>query len=51
VAAIDAASGERWGTMAALRGQRIELVPLGEAVAELRTVPPEDYEAAAAFFG
>jgi phosphofructokinase-like protein len=51
VAAIDAATDGRWGTMASLRGQRIELVPLGEAVAELRTVPPEDYEAAAAFFG
>jgi 6-phosphofructokinase 1 len=51
VAAIDAANQGAWGTMAALRGQRIELVPLEEAVAELRTVPPEDYEAAAAFFG
>src|SRR3954451_17485194 len=51
VAAIDAAADERWGTMEGLRGQRIGLVPLGEAVAELRTVPPEDYEAAAAFFG
>ena len=39
----------RWGVMPALRG-RIELVPLAEAVAELRTVP-EDYEAAATFFG
>jgi 6-phosphofructokinase 1 len=51
VAAIDAVTDGRWGTMASLRGQRIELVPLGEAVAELRTVPDEDYEAAAAFFG
>jgi len=51
VAAIDAASDGRWGTMSALRGQRIELVPLQEAVAELRTVPPEEYEAASAFFG
>ena len=51
VAAIDAASERRWGTMTALRGQRIELVPLGEAVAELRTVPVEDYEAAETFFG
>jgi ATP-dependent phosphofructokinase / diphosphate-dependent phosphofructokinase len=50
-AAIDAASDGRFGTMAALRGQRVELVPLEEAVAELRTVPPEDYEAASAFFG
>jgi 6-phosphofructokinase 1 len=51
VAAIDAVSAGRFGTMASLRGQRIELVPLAEAVAELRTVPPEDYEAASAFFG
>ena len=51
VAAIAAASDGRWGTMASLRGQRIELVALEDAVAELRTVPPEDYEAAAAFFG
>jgi hypothetical protein len=27
------------------------LVPLAEAVAELRTVPPEEYAAAEAFFG
>jgi ATP-dependent phosphofructokinase / diphosphate-dependent phosphofructokinase len=51
VAAIDAASEGRWGTMSALRGQRIELVPLQEAVAELRTVPPEEYEVASVFFG
>jgi 6-phosphofructokinase len=50
-AAIDAVAERRWCTMTALRGQRVELVPLAEAVAELRTVPPEDYEAAAAFFG
>ena len=29
----------------------IVLVALGDAVAKLRLVPPEDYEAAAAFFG
>ena len=51
VAAIEGATDGRWGTMSALRGQRIELVPLSEAVAELRTVPPEEYEAASAFFG
>jgi ATP-dependent phosphofructokinase / diphosphate-dependent phosphofructokinase len=51
VAAIDAATEARWGTMSALRGQRVELVSLAEAVAELRTVPPEEYEAASAFFG
>ena len=51
VAAIDAASEQRWGTMPALRGGRIELTSLAEAVASLRTVPDEDYEAAATFFG
>ena len=51
VAAIDAANDGRWGTMPALRGTRIELVPLSEAVESLRTVPAEDYEAASPFFG
>src|ERR687896_1081820 len=51
VAAIDAAAQSRWGSMPALRGARIELVPLGDAVAELRTVPPEEYEVAETFFG
>jgi phosphofructokinase-like protein len=51
VAAIDAAAEARWGTMPALRGNRIELVPLGEAVAQLRLVPPDEYEVAETFFG
>jgi ATP-dependent phosphofructokinase / diphosphate-dependent phosphofructokinase len=51
LAAIDAAHERRFGTMPALRGTRIELVPLAEAVADLRTVPPEEYAAAEAFFG
>ena len=51
LAAMDGANAGRWGTMPALRGTRIELVPLSEAVADLRTVPVEDYEAAATFFG
>jgi ATP-dependent phosphofructokinase / diphosphate-dependent phosphofructokinase len=51
VAAIDAANDGRWGMMPALRGTRIVLVPLSEAVAELRTVHAEDYEAAETFFG
>jgi phosphofructokinase-like protein len=51
VAAIDAANGGSWGVMPALRGTRIELVPLSEAVADLRTVAPEDYAAAEVFFG
>ena len=51
VAAIDAAHDGRWGTMPALRGTRIELVALAEAVESLRTVPHEDYEVAAPFLG
>jgi 6-phosphofructokinase 1 len=49
--AIDAATDGQWGMMPSLRGTRIELVTLADAVRELRTVPDEDYEAAAAFFG
>jgi 6-phosphofructokinase len=51
VAAIDAANDGDWGVMPALRGTRIQLVPLSEAVADLHTVPPEDYAAAEVFFG
>ncbi|HEY2603219.1 MAG TPA: 6-phosphofructokinase [Thermoleophilaceae bacterium] len=51
VAAIDAASNGGWGMMPALRGTKIVLVPLSEAVAELKTVPPDEYETAEAFFG
>jgi 6-phosphofructokinase 1 len=50
-AAIDAATERRWGMMPSLSGTRIVLVSLEDAVRELRTVPVEDYEAAAAFFG
>src|SRR3954468_8000290 len=51
MAAIDAATEGRWGMMPSLCGTRIEMVPIEDAVRELRTVPVEDYEAAAAFFG
>jgi len=37
--------------MPALHGTRIELVELAEAVAELRTVPPSDYEEFDALIG
>jgi 6-phosphofructokinase 1 len=37
--------------MAALRGADVVAVPLQDAVAELRTVPRELYDLAAAFFG
>jgi 6-phosphofructokinase 1 len=51
VAASDAAQAGSWGTMPALRGSRIELVALRDAVAELRLVPAEEYEVAETFFG
>ena len=51
IAAIDAATEGKWGMMPALQSMRIGLVPLREAVAELRMVPAEEYEAAEAFFG
>src|ERR671933_215488 len=51
VAAIDAAHEGSWGTMPAQRGTHIELVPLGEAVETLRTVPPDEYEVAEPFMG
>jgi ATP-dependent phosphofructokinase / diphosphate-dependent phosphofructokinase len=51
IAAIDAAHERRWGMMPAVHGPSIELVPLGDAVAELRTVPVEEYQVAETFFG
>ena len=49
--AVDAVNEGAFGCMPALHGTRIDLMPIAEAVRELRTVPAEDYEAAAAFFG
>jgi 6-phosphofructokinase 1 len=51
VGAIDAAHDGAWGMMPALRGTAIELAPLAEAVAELRTVTPEEFAFAEAFLG
>jgi 6-phosphofructokinase 1 len=51
VAAITAAHEGKWGTMAALRGGRVEVVPLGEAVASLRTVTAADYSVAESVLG
>jgi phosphofructokinase-like protein len=51
IAAIDAATDGQWGMMPALHGPDVELVPLADAVAELRTVPEEFYEQASSFFG
>jgi 6-phosphofructokinase 1 len=49
--AADLAHEEQWGRMAALQGDRIVDVALREATAELKTVPPEWFEVARAFFG
>jgi 6-phosphofructokinase 1 len=49
--AADLVHERRFGTMAALRGDDVVEVSLRDAVAELKTVPPEFYEAAKTFFG
>ena len=49
--AIEAVERSEWGMMTALRGTAIEMVPLAEAVEELKTVPPETYREAEILFG
>jgi phosphofructokinase-like protein len=49
--AADLVHEGQFGLMAALQGDRIVAVPLRDAVAELKTVPPDWYETAKAFFG
>jgi phosphofructokinase-like protein len=49
--AADLVEEGRFGTMAALQGDDIVAVPLADAVAELKTVPPQWFEVAKAFFG
>ena len=49
--AADLVERGEWGAMAALRGDEIVSVPLSDAVAELKTVPPAWYDVARAFFG
>jgi phosphofructokinase-like protein len=51
LAAIDAVHDGAWGTMVALRSTNIERVALSDAVAELRTVPVEEYERYGVLFG
>src|SRR5213075_681730 len=51
MSSIDAATDEKWGMMTALRSMNIELVPIKDAVEELRTVSAEEYDSASAFFG
>ncbi len=49
--AADLVEEGKFGRMAALRGDAIVDVSLAEATAELKTVPPEWYDVAKAFFG
>jgi phosphofructokinase-like protein len=51
VAAVDAISEGDYGKMVALRGTRIERVPLAEAIAEPKLVDADLYETAEVFFG
>ncbi len=52
IAAIDAVHDGAFGSMVALRADRIARVPLAEAVGELKTVDPELYHGVAeVFFG
>jgi phosphofructokinase-like protein len=49
--AIDAVAEGDFGKMMALRGTKIERLPLLEGTAELKLVSPEEYAEAAVFFG
>ena len=51
LAAIDAVHDADWGMMAAVRGTAIIRVPLADAVAQLRTVPVEEYASYGVLFG
>jgi 6-phosphofructokinase 1 len=50
IAAIDAVHDGEFGTMVALHGERVERVPIADAVRELKTVDPELLEVASVFF-
>jgi ATP-dependent phosphofructokinase / diphosphate-dependent phosphofructokinase len=51
IEAIDAANEGDYGKMVALRGEKIERVPISEGVAQLKTIDPALYETAEVFFG
>ena len=51
LAAIRGAHVGAWGMMTSLRGNEIKLVTLAEAVAEVRTVPTEEYKSLGVLFG
>ena len=49
IAAIDAVDEGAFGTMVALRGEKIERVPIAEAVDVLKTVDPDLLDVASVF--
>jgi ATP-dependent phosphofructokinase / diphosphate-dependent phosphofructokinase len=51
LAAIDAAHAGLWGMMAALHSTKVEMVPLADAVAQVRRVPVEEYQHFDVLFG
>ena len=51
LAAIDAAHAGRWGQMTALQGTAVTLVPIADAVAQVRRVPVDEYERYGVLFG
>ncbi|MBL3699703.1 6-phosphofructokinase [Leucobacter luti] len=51
IAGANAAQEGAWGTLAGLRGDRIEMVPLSEIAGELKTVPADRYEEVRLTFG
>jgi 6-phosphofructokinase len=51
IAAVDAVHDGAFGTMVALHGERIERVPISDALRELKTVDTALLEVAGVFFG
>jgi 6-phosphofructokinase 1 len=49
--AVDAVHDGAWGMMTSLRSTNIELVPLADAVAQLKLVPVDEYERLGVLFG
>jgi len=51
LAAIDAVHDGMWGMMAALQSTKVVLIPLADAVAEVKRVPVEEYQHFDVLFG
>lgn len=51
MAVIDLVNKKQWGKMVALRGTKIVSIDFSEALGQLKTVPEDQYQAAAMLFG